>query len=62
MPGRSESQSPGATELREAAQQPGNVRNIAQFAGERRGERLVVQFHANIRNKTSSWQKCFNHG
>jgi hypothetical protein len=34
-----------ATELRDAAQQPGNVRNIAQLLSERRRERLFIQFH-----------------
>lgn len=36
-----------AAELREAAQQPGNVRNITQLVGERRSERLVFQFHVS---------------
>ena len=34
-----------AAELRDAAQQPGNMRNLAQLVGERRCERLFVQFH-----------------
>lgn len=33
------------TVLRDAAQLPGHVRNIAQLVGERRRERLLVQFH-----------------
>jgi len=34
-----------ASDMRDAAQQPGNVRNIAQLLGERRHERLFLQFH-----------------
>ena len=51
-----------AAKLRDAAQQPGNVRNIAQLVGERRCGGLVFQFHANIRNKNGGRAKGFNHG
>ena len=47
------------TDLRDAAQQPGIVRNLAQFMGERRCKGLFVQFHANIRNKNDGRAKGF---
>lgn len=34
-----------ATEVRDAPQQPGNMRNLAQLVGERRCERLFLQVH-----------------
>ena len=40
-----------ATELRDAAQQPPNVRNITQLVGERRRDWLYLQFHEIHLNK-----------
>jgi hypothetical protein len=41
------------------AQQPGNVRNLTQLLGERRGGGLVIQFHTDIRTKNGEWTKGF---
>ena len=50
-----------ATELHDAVQQTGNMRNFAQLVGKRRCDGLAFQFHANIRNSISRWTKGINH-